>query len=325
MMQTVSGPGGAVGTRAALDNFLKKQGLVPREQEPLRKHSTWRIGGPADFLIEPCCWEQVARVLQYTDERGIPAVVIGKGSNLLFDDRGLRGVVIKIGPRLSGLAIMGTLVRAQSGISASRLARAAGRAGLGGLEHIVGIPGTLGGLVFMNGGSLQRAIGDAIVEVRTMDRQGNVRTLQRKECGFAYRHSRFQDHPGVICEAALALTPGPRDDIAAEMLAILRDRRRKFPLTLPNCGSVFKGNPQATIFPVPPGKIIEDAGLKGARVGDAVVSERHANFIVNRAHARAEDVLTLIELVRECVLRQTGLTLMCEVQFVERTGVMRAP
>ncbi len=299
--------------------------MAPLEHEPLRNHCTWRIGGPADFLVEPSSWEQVARVLQYSHQNGIPALVLGKGSNLLFDDGGLRGVVIKIGRKLSRLVITGTVVQAQSGISASRLARAAGRAGLCGLEHIVGIPGTLGGLVYMNGGSLQRAIGDTIVEVKTMDRQGNTQTLGRHECGFTYRHSRFQEQSCVITEATLALVPGQRNAIATEMLEILRERRRKFPLTLPNCGSVFKSDPQTWASLGPTGKIIESVGLKGTCVGDAVVSERHANFIVNRAHAKAEAVLALIELVRERVLRRTGATLECEVQFVESTGVIRAP
>jgi UDP-N-acetylmuramate dehydrogenase len=311
--------------QSSLRRFLREQGLAPREQEPLRNHCTWRIGGPADFLVEPCSWEQVARVLQYSHQNGIPALVLGKGSNLLFDDRGLRGVVIKIGRKLSRLTIAGTVVQAQSGISASRLARAAGRAGLRGLEHIIGIPGTLGGLVYMNGGSLRQAIGDVIVEVKTMDRQGNTRTLGRDECGFAYRHSRFQEEACIITDATLTLVPGQPHTIAAEMLEILRERRRKFPLTLPNCGSVFKSDPQNWASLGPTGKIIESAGLKGACVGDAVVSERHANFIVNRANARAKDVLALIELVRERVLERTGATLECEVQLVDSTGAIRAP
>jgi UDP-N-acetylmuramate dehydrogenase len=299
--------------------------MAPLAHEPLRNHTTWRIGGPADFLVEPSSWEQAALVLQYTHAHNIPAVVIGKGSNLLFDDHGLRGVVIKVGRQLSQLTIAGTIVRAQSGISAPRLARAVGLAGLGGLEHIVGIPGTLGGLVFMNGGSLRRAIGDAIVQVRTMDRQGNVRTLGREECRFAYRQSRFQKESCVIMEATMALVPGQPDTIAAEMRAILRERRQKFPMTLPNCGSVFKNDPQACAVFGPPGKIIESAGLKGTSVGDAAVSERHANFIVNRGNARAADVLSLIDLVRERVVHQTGLTLECEVQFVEAAGMVTAP
>jgi UDP-N-acetylmuramate dehydrogenase len=325
MVQMSSGPWSNVAMPSSPGAFLKEQGMAPLENEPLRRHNTWRIGGPADFLVEPSSWEQVVRVLQYASATGIAAVVIGKGSNLLFDDRGLRGVVIKIGRKLSRLTIAGTIVQAQSGISASRLARAAGLAGLGGLEHIVGIPGTLGGLVFMNGGSLRQAIGDVIVQVRTMDRQGNTRTLHRQECGFAYRHSRFQEEACIITEATLALVPGRRDALAAEMREILRERRRKFPMTLPNCGSVFKSDPQTCASLGPTGKIIEGLGLKGTRVGDAAVSERHANFIVNRANAQAKDVLALIELVRERVLRQTGLTLQCEVQFVEPTGVIRAP
>jgi UDP-N-acetylmuramate dehydrogenase len=175
----------------------------------------------------------------------------------------------------------------------------------------------------MNGGSQRRAIGDVIVEVKTMDREGNTRRRRRDECGFGYRSSRFQDEDCVVIEATVDLVAGDRSAIMAEMLQILRERRRKFPLTMPNCGSVFKSDPRMYARFGPPGKVIEDIGLKGMSVGDAVVSERHANFIVNRANAKARDVLSLIELIRERVAREIGLTLKCEVQFVEATGLVR--
>jgi UDP-N-acetylmuramate dehydrogenase len=311
-------------TQTAIEGLLKSSGIPFLRSVPLSTCSTWRIGGPADFLVEPASWQQVALILRYTSENGIPAIVIGKGSNLLFDDAGLRGIVIKIGPKLSRLAIAGTTVRAESGISASRLARVVGLAALSGLEHIVGIPGTLGGLVFMNGGSQRKAISDVIIEVKTMDRQGNIRIFHRDECEFAYRHSRFQNEYLVITEIRMELVPAQRIVIMGQMLEILRERRRKFPLTLPNCGSVFKSDPRLYDSFGPPGKIIEGLGLKGRSVGDAIVSQRHANFIVNRACAKAQDVLSLIALIRERVARQTGFTLECEVQFVELTGTVRA-
>lgn len=306
-----------------LEGALQASGVSFRREVPLRTCGTWRIGGPADFLVEPASCEQMATTLRCASELGIPAVVIGKGSNLLFDDAGLRGVAIRIGRSLARVTITGTTVRAESGVSASRLARVAGLAGLSGLEHIVGIPGTLGGLIFMNGGSLQRTIGQAVTEVKAMDRSGTPRVLRREDCEFAYRSSRFQHEDWVILEATMALVGGRRSEIAAQMRQILRDRRRKFPLTLPNCGSVFKNDPDAYGLFGPPGKIIEDTGLKGLSVGDAQVSDRHANFIVNRGNARAGDVMELIELVRRRVAARTDLALECEVRFVHSTGCVR--
>jgi len=176
----------------------------------------------------------------------------------------------------------------------------------------------------MNGGSQRKAIGDTIIEVKTMDRLGNTRTLRHDECGFAYRQSRFQAEDLVVMEVTMELAAGQQAHVMGEMLQVLRERRKKFPLTLPNCGSVFKSDPRLYETIGPPGKIVEGIGLKGTSVGDAVVSERHANFIVNRANAKAQDVLSLIELIRQRVARQTGLTLECEVQFVELTGTVRA-
>lgn len=310
--------------QAALAGFLQRSDLRPRVNEPLCNHCTWRIGGPADFLVEPASWQQVGTLLRYTRNNSIPAIVIGKGSNLLFDDAGLRGVVIKIGRKLSRITVSGTSVRAESGISAPRLARVTGLAGLSGLEHIVGIPGTLGGLVFMNGGSQRRAIGDAIVEVTTMDRQGNTQTLQHDECGFAYRRSGFQDEDCVITEATLELVPGQRDRIMADMLQILRERRKKFPLTLPNCGSVFKSVPKLYNTFGPPGKMIEGLGLKGFRIGGAMVDMKHANFIVNIGSAKAVDVLRVVRRIRELVREHLGVTVSCEAEYVDLHGSIHA-
>lgn len=259
-------------------------------------------------------------MLGYAQEHGIPAVVIGKGSNLLFDDAGLRGVVVKIGHKLSRLAIGGTTVHAQSGISASRLARAVGLAGLCGLEHIIGIPGTLGGLVIMNGGSMRKAVGDTITEVKVMDRRGNTHIFPRDDCEFAYRRSRFQDEPYVIRDVTVELTSGSRDLIMTEMLGLLRDRRRKFPLTMPNCGSVFKSDPRIYGTFGPPGKIIESLGLKGLCIGGAMVDMRHANFIINVGSARSLDVLRLVARIGRLMQERLGTTVPCEGRYVGVTG-----
>jgi UDP-N-acetylmuramate dehydrogenase len=318
-----SGPSTESEWRATLEALCRTHGLVARVDEPLRGHSTWRIGGTADVLLEPVSWSQVGALLRCADEHGIAALVIGKGSNLLFADAGLRGMVIKIGRHLAGLSCAGTTVHAQAGVSASRLARAAGLAGLTGLEHIVGIPGTLGGLVVMNGGSLRQAIGAVIVEVETMDRRG-IRAVRRgTDCEFAYRQSRFQREDCVITEIVLELARRRQAEIMADMRAILRERRRRFPLTLPSCGSVFKSDPQLYGSLGPTGAIIERLGFKGRRVGDAVVDSRHANFIVNVGAARACDVLELVGLIRQTVQERFGHTLACEAKYVDEQARVR--
>jgi UDP-N-acetylmuramate dehydrogenase len=308
------------GSQVSLQQFLAEQSLALRVDEPLKNHCTWRIGGPADYLVEPASWKQVGAVLRWASDRGVPAIVIGKGSNLLFDDAGFRGIVIKIGRKLSHIAISGTTVRAESGISAPRLARAVGLAGLGGLEHIVGIPGTLGGLVAMNGGSQRKAIGDVITEVTAMDRQGATWVFARKDSEFSYRHSRFQNEHLVVTEVVMELASGNRDAIMSEMLEILRERRRKFPLTMPNCGSVFKSTPDLYDKVGPPGAVIEKLGLKGFRVGDAMVDTKHANFLVNVGQAKASEVLELTIYVSDRVHEQTRIRLESEAQYVTSNG-----
>lgn len=291
-----------------------------RTNVPLRDHCTWKIGGPADALVEPDCVEQFRRLRRFLHERSIPSLTIGEGSNLLFDDAGFRGVVVKIGRRFAAVAIDGVQVSVQAGASAARLARMCGRAGLSGLEHIVGIPGTLGGLVAMNGGSLRQAIGDGVCTVEAMDAQGNLKTFEWAACGFDYRKSAFQGTDWLVLAAVLRLKQGDPAAIAAAMLAILRERRQKFPRRLPSCGSVFLSTTQMHQTIGPPGKVIEQAGLKGRRVGGAEVSRQHANFIINTGRATAADVCQLVKEVREIVHKQSGFWLQCEARKVSPTG-----
>jgi UDP-N-acetylmuramate dehydrogenase len=308
-----------------IQRYLRSNGIPFVTNALLSACSTWRIGGPADHLVEPSSWEQVAQLIKFATDIGIPTIVIGKGSNLLFDDAGFRGVVVTVGRNLSGITINGTRVHVESGISASRLARSVGLAGLAGLEHIVGIPGTLGGLICMNGGSQRKTIGERVVEVKTIDRGGNIRVFEKNECNFGYRRSRFQSGDCVIAETTMDLFCSQPDNIMGDMLRLLRDRRQKLPLTSASCGSVFKSDPRWYDTFGSPGKIIESVRLKGVSVGDAVVSHRHGNFIVNEASAKAQDVLSLIELIRERVAREIGIRLECEVRFVESRGIIRSP
>jgi UDP-N-acetylmuramate dehydrogenase len=294
-----------------------------RPNEPLRDHSAWRIGGPADLFAEPCRADQIARILEAAREASLPVVVIGEGSNLLFDDRGVRGIVMKIGGRMARFSIEGTSVRAEAGAAAPQLARAVGRAGLAGLEHVIGIPGTLGGLIFMNGGSLRRSIGEAVVEVEAMGADGEVFRLPRDKCEFSYRRSVFQRTNWIITSAALECEKADRAEIRRRMLGILRERRDRFPLKWPNCGSVFTSEGEMHERFGPPGKVIEDTGLKGLRIGNAEVSRKHANFILNLGGAKSDDVLDLIRRVRGVVHERTRLWMACEVRYVDPSGIIR--
>jgi UDP-N-acetylmuramate dehydrogenase len=290
--------------------------------EPLHRHSTWHIGGPAFALAQPATEEQVARLLSLAVTHAVPVFVLGGGSNLLFDDAGFRGLVLKLGPRLSDFTIAADRIRGQAGAPAPRLAWAAARAGLAGLELHAGIPGTLGGILAMNAGAME-GIAAHVEWVRCLAPDGRFRTLTRDGCRFAYRQSVFQDSPDTIVEAELRLTPDAPDAIRRRTLDGLRGRHARFPLQYPNAGSVFLHHAEMTRRFGPAGKVIEDCALKGESVGDAQVSERHANFIVNRGHARSADVLALIGRVRRRVHERTGLWLECEVRHVSPEGRVR--
>ena len=284
---------------------------------PLSAHTTWRIGGPADLMLVPPDVGQLAPLLALLSREELPVLVIGAGSNLLFSDAGVRGVVIKIESNLSRISIEGNRVTAEAGAWIPRLARNSAAAGLTGLEHAIGIPGTLGGLLVMNGGSRRENIGSRIVAVDALTMQGEAVRLSREECRFGYRTSLFQKGGLVVVRGELELEAGARRTIRRDMLSILRERRAKFPLKEPSCGSVFLSD--QALFPQagPPGKLIEDAGLKGVSLGDAQVSTRHANFIVNRGRATSREVASLICLVREKVAAASGVALNCEVRYVD--------
>jgi UDP-N-acetylmuramate dehydrogenase len=288
--------------------------------EPLSRHNSWQIGGLADLFVEPENSNQVVAVIRFVREHHLPLVVIGQGTNLLFDDVGVRGVVMKIGAHMDHIDIAGTRIVAGGGAWVPQLARLAMRAGLSGLEHCIGIPGTLGGLVLMNGGSHRRGIGEHIVRVTVVDRDASIHQLSAAECQFDYRHSALQKRGAVVVEVELECPAGHLADIRREMLVDLRERRRKFPRKLPNCGSVFLSTSAMHASVGPPGKIIEEAGLKGLRCGAAEVSRQHANFIVNQGGASSADVLRLISRIRAEIREQIGFDLCCEVRYVSPSG-----
>jgi UDP-N-acetylmuramate dehydrogenase len=306
--------------RKALERLARLDIGGIRFDAPLREQGWWKIGGPADLLVEPGTIDQVQNLVKALRQFELPYVVIGDGSNILFDDAGLRGVVVKIGRRMSGSTIEGQTVMAEAGIFVPWLIRSLGRAGLSGLEHAIGVPGTLGGLILMNGGSRQQGIGSHVEGVWAVGKAGELKEYDQSACCFTYRGSSLQHSGEIVVRAKLRLSAGNPGTICREMLAIMRLRRSKFPLKQPNCGSVFLSDPAMYETVGPPGKVIEDCGFKGLRIGDAMIPHLHANFIVNLGQARSADVLAIIRRVRKGVLERTGFELLCEVRYLSTKG-----
>lgn len=306
---------------AALDAELAKvDGLVVRRGVSMKELGRWKIGGKADLVVEPESERALAAALQLVSQWDMRFLVLGSGSNLLFDDAGYRGVIIHIGRGLSKMRIDGIQVSVEAGMWVPYFARRVGVAGLTGAEHTIGIPGSLGGLLVMNGGSQRKGIGANVVEVVCIDTDGNRHVLSREDCAFSYRHSVLQYLPYIIVKARFAFAQGDAAAIRREMISIMKSRRLKFPLKLPNCGSVFLSDPAMYAVVGPPGKAIQDAGLRGRRIGNAQISPEHGNFIVNLGNASSRDVLELISLIRRTVFDQTGFHLSCEVRHVSPNG-----
>lgn len=279
--------------------------------EPMAEHTTFRIGGPARRMVRPNSAEELAALLDLAHARGWPWLVIGNGSNLLAADEGLERLVIHTG-RLELLERTGErTLRAGAGVSLARLAVFAQREALAGLAFAHGIPGSLGGAVCMNAGAYGGEMCQVVRSVDAWFPGRGVESLAVEELEFSYRRSLFSHTPGVVLSAEFFLTPGDPAAIKAEMEELIRRRREKQPLEYPSAGSTFK-RPAGHFA----GGLIEQCGLKGARVGGAQVSEKHAGFIINTGGATCADVAGLIELVRGAVLRQTGVELEPEVKTV---------
>lgn len=282
-----------------------------RLAEPMKKHTSWRIGGPADYFIEPAGREELQSVVSFAKERKIQLTVIGNGSNLLVSEKGIRGIVLKIGSGLARVTTDKNDVIAEAGTKLSALAAVARDNGLGGLEFSAGIPGTVGGAVVMNAGANGSSVSALIREVLLLDLQGRLCRKDRESLVFSYRSSVLQREPAIVVEAKFTCYPRESHLIQEEMESYIARRLSTQPLRMPNAGSVFKNPPNDSA-----GRLIEAAGLKGLRVGGAQISDMHANFIVNLGTATASDVLALIDKTRETVLVRNGVELLLEVQIV---------
>lgn len=278
-----------------------------RFDEPMSRHTSMRVGGPADALVTPSDAEDLRRVLEGAHRSGIPVFPLG-GSNLIVKDGGIRGIVVRLS-RLQRASCEGERIEAEAGIPFPTLAQCALQAGLSGLEFAAGIPGTLGGAIVMNAGTHDGEIADVLESVRLVDFAGKDHVCGRDSLQFAYRRSQLPE--GVIVGARLALKKGPQEQIRRKMEASLEHRRKTQPLHLPNAGCVFKNPPGDSA-----GRLVEELGLKGRRVGSAEVSERHGNFIVNLGGASAAEVLALIRQVRARVQQARGIDLELEAKVV---------
>ena len=281
--------------------------------EPMSRHTTFRVGGPADFFVTPKAKEEVRDVIRICKEAGMPYYIIGNGSNLLVSDAGYRGVIVQIYKEMNEVKVEGDLVKAQAGALLSGIAAKALGAELSGFEFASGIPGTIGGACVMNAGAYGGEMKDVLESVTFLDSDLTERTLPAAELALGYRTSLFEQHPDwCVLSATVRLQPGDSAAILAEMQDYLQRRKDKQPIEWPSAGSTFK-RPQGAFA----GKLIEDCGLRGFTVGGAQISEKHCGFVINRGGATCADVVSLTDQVKAIVLQKTGYTLEREIRVVK--------
>lgn len=294
---------------AELRKFLTPEQLLL--EEPMSSHTTFRIGGPADYLIFPSSLPQLRQIFQLLRNYDVPFIVLGNGSNVLVRDKGIRGAVIKFNQLFSKIRQEGSSLIVEAGALLKDVSYFAADAGLAGLEFAVGIPGSIGGAVFMNAGAYDSEMKNVVSKVRSVSPAGSFSELAVEDLELGYRRSIFHYTGQIICEVELSLIMGNPDEIRAKMNDLTTRRESKQPLEMPSAGSTFK-RPKGYFA----GTLIDQTGLKGLRVGDAMVSTKHAGFVVNAGHATAADVLALIEEVKKCVYAAHGVKLYPEVRII---------
>lgn len=293
---------------AQLQSLLSRPVLI---DSPMAKHTTWKIGGPADLMIFPTSEDELCAVLPLLQEQQINWLVVGNGSNLLVADRGIRGVVIAMGDNFAASQWRGRTVKAASGMLLTALALEAAERGAAGLEFARGIPGSVGGAVRMNAGAYGSNIGDYVTRIDGVDYQGQRQSLAADELSFAYRDSSLFSQELVVTYVHLQLREGDRETIMTQMKTYQQKRFLSQPLEYPSCGSVFRNPPNDHA-----GRLVEMAGLRGLKIGGAQISPKHGNFIVNLGGARASDVLELIREAQRQVFDYSGVRLETEVKMV---------
>lgn len=276
--------------------------------EPMAKHTWMKVGGPADFFFVPKDKNDLLSLVAYLQERSVPIFILGRGSNVLVSDKGIRGAVISVESALQTLIRKNGRVIAEAGVRLTHFVDFCIQHELAGVEMLAGIPGTVGGAIAMNAGAHGGEISDFVVDVEVL-RNGTVTHVRKEEADFSYRHSGFTND--IVLSATFVLPHGKKEELIQRRRECVLKRNKTQPLELPNLGSMFKNPPNAYAA-----VLIEQAGLKGKRVGGAQVSEKHANFIVNTGTATAEDVLQLVRLVQRTVYQHFGVNMELEVKLV---------
>lgn len=282
-----------------------------RINEPMKNHTTFKIGGPAQYYVTPESVTQIQEVVSLCRDMNIPLHVIGNGSNILVGDDGVDGVVLALFNTFSDYEIKDNVITAQAGMSLIKLAVIALREGLTGLEFASGIPGSVGGAVYMNAGAYDGQMKDVVTSVTVLDEAGNIRILSRDELDMGYRTSAVAKHNMIVLQVIIELKAGDKEQIKDRMNQLSELRKQKQPLEYPSAGSTFK-RPEGYFA----GKLIADAGLKGYSIGGAAVSEKHAGFVVNMGGATAKDVVELTDYIKKRIIEQFGVTLELEIKKI---------
>lgn len=289
-----------------LETFLAKEDIL--EEEPMKKHTSLRVGGPAKIFVKIPSEEKLCKLVAFCKEKQIPYFVLGNGSNLLVSDRGYEGVILSLGEEFSQVKAEGTTITAGAGAFLGKAARVALGAGLTGLEFASGIPGTVGGGTVMNAGAYGGDLSQVIRSVRAMKEDGTIEEISGADLEFGYRTSVFKTKPLIILQVVMSLTEGNSEEIESRMKEYARLRQEKQPLEYPSAGSTFK-RPEGQFA----GKLIMDAGLRGYSLGGAQVAEKHCGFVINKGNATAADVLELMQEVQERVRERFQVELEPEV------------
>lgn len=295
-----------------LEKIISKDRI--KQNEPMKNHTTFKIGGPADFFIKAKTIEELKSIIKFANKQNIQITIVGNGSNLLVTDKGIRGIVVKL--ELKEIQIkkkdeQNLEVIVDSGVPIGILAQKLLKEEISGFEELAGIPGTIGGAILMDAGAYGKEMKDIVEEVTTIDYKGNIKTFSNKQSEFTYRHSKFSNGEYIILQAKLLLKKGNKDEIKQKMDEYLKSRKEKQPIEYPNAGSTFKrGDDFITA------KLIDEAGLKSYSIGGAKVSEKHAGFIINTGDATAKDVLDLVAYVTDKIYEKFGKKIELEIKVL---------
>lgn len=277
--------------------------------KPLAQFSYFKVGGPAKYFLQPNNLDEFQSAVKYAIDHNISYLILGAGANVLISDKGFDGLVLKSGG--NKITVEDNYLIAEAAVPLGLLINEATKKGLSGLEFLAGIPGTVGGAIFGNAGGTELGIGDKIEWVEIIDHQGNIKRLSKKECHFEYRNSIFKKQSGIVLSAKIKLEKGDKEIIQQDINTRLAKKKSVQPLGQASAGCIFQNPPNNSA-----GKLIDEAGLKGKKIGGASVSEKHANFIINEGNAKAEDIVILISLIKQQIRDKYNIQLNEEIRYI---------